>query len=483
MSQVRPLIEARGATLRIADVVLPRRAGSRVPGCPGPEAFRSFCLDTIVATTLRSVALAVRQRKPFCLRGPTGTSKTTLTRLLAMLLGRPVHSATLSSETRVADLAGRFVPRDPLGHLPLDRAELLAQPALLGERSRAILAELEREDRPPTRLEVAILRAEQSLPLQPLAWQDGVIPAAMSAGGVVVLNEANLAPTEVLERFNAVFEPRRPSLLLAEYDGRSLTPENGGVHADFLVCGTVNPTQYAGRRAFSTALADRFAFIEVEEPGEDEFRRLVRWAVSGESDPVTIDGTEWAIPDLGTPRHESLATIPGIVPAVDAVAQLHADLAEALRKTDRGQQLTASSTPAAFSRRLLVDFLDFAEAEHSARPIDSLQRLEEVLTGGVDFAYRRRGVQVLGEDGFEAALAAHGLALTHRLVIRSPEIRNLRRLRSVLTRRTGLRLDSDSRLRAQDGGWVLGALSGVVANWWAELFVPGCGVELRMEAV
>lgn len=475
-----PLIELAGGSVRIADVVLPRSSGPRSPGCPGPEAFRSFCVDGVVANTLRRVALAVRQRKPFCLRGPTGASKTTLTEFLAMLLGRPVLSATLSSETRVADLIGRFIPRDPLAQLPVGLEELQAQEELLGERSRRVLRVAREAGRGLTRLEVSIVRSEQDLPLQPLTWQDGVIPGGMASGAIVVLNEANLAPTEVLERFNPVFEPRRPSLLMAEYDGRSLTPGNGGVHPDFLVCGTLNPESYTGRRAFSTALADRFSFIEVPAPGEDELRRLARWAVVGLAEPVVVQGTTYSVPSLGASRHDVLASIPGIERAVDAVARLHSDLATAARRPQARDG--AGREQSTFSRRLLVDFLDFLEAEAAASPIDSLRRFEDVVLDGVDFAYSRRGVGALGPAAFAAILAAHGLARNHRVVFAAAGACSRRRLDGLVRQRTGLLLDDAYRMSARGGAWTLDQVSGLVAGWWVDLFAGQVDMEVRGEA-
>ena len=91
----------------------------------------------------------------------------------------------------------------------------------------------------------------------PLGWQDGLLLAAARNGGVLLADEFNLAPPEILERLNSLLDDER-MLVLAEKEA-----ERVELHPDFRFIATMNPPKYAGRHKLSRAMLNRLTCIAV----------------------------------------------------------------------------------------------------------------------------------------------------------------------------------------------------------------------------
>jgi midasin len=92
----------------------------------------------------------------------------------------------------------------------------------------------------------------------PFEWVDGPLVAAMKTGGVLLIDEINLAEDAVLERLNSVLEPGR-TLLLAEKGGP--VTEMICAHEDFRLVATMNPGGDHGKRELSPALSNRLTQV------------------------------------------------------------------------------------------------------------------------------------------------------------------------------------------------------------------------------
>jgi midasin len=152
------------------------------------------------------------------LEGETATAKTTAILWLAQLARHTAVRVNLSGHTDTGELVGRYVPSTRSG-----------------------------SNRP--------------------AWEfsEGYIPKALREGWWVILDEVNLAESQVLERLNPVLE-MPPTLVLTEHDGRRFGP-NGDtpVSENFRIFGTMNPGEYAGRATLSPAFRGaRTQFLEIE---------------------------------------------------------------------------------------------------------------------------------------------------------------------------------------------------------------------------
>lgn len=92
-----------------------------------------------------------------------------------------------------------------------------------------------------------------------LAFQEGVLVQAVRAGYWVVLDELNLAPTDVLEALNRLLDDNR-ELLIPE------TQEIVRPHPNFMLFATQNPVgPYGGRKALSRAFRNRFLELHFDD--------------------------------------------------------------------------------------------------------------------------------------------------------------------------------------------------------------------------
>lgn len=92
-----------------------------------------------------------------------------------------------------------------------------------------------------------------------LIFQEGVLVQAVRAGHWVVLDELNLAPTDVLEALNRLLDDNR-ELLIPE------TQEIVRPHPDFMLFATQNPVgPYGGRKPLSRAFRNRFLELHFDD--------------------------------------------------------------------------------------------------------------------------------------------------------------------------------------------------------------------------
>ena len=102
-----------------------------------------------------------------------------------------------------------------------------------------------------------------------LIFEDGVLVKAMKNGNWVILDELNLAPTEVLEALNRLLD-----------DNRELyVPETNKLikaHPEFMLFGTQNPAgSYSGRKILSRAFRNRFIELNFDQIPEDELKTII----------------------------------------------------------------------------------------------------------------------------------------------------------------------------------------------------------------
>ena len=160
-----------------------------------------FVLTRTTSQNLRRLARAVASGPwPILLEGPTSAGKTTLVEYLAARCGHEVVRINNHEHTDIQEYTGSFAA-DPKGVL---------------------------------------------------AFQDGVLVKALRVGQWVILDELNLAPTEVLEALNRLLDDNR-ELYIPE------TNETIRPHDNFRLFATQNPSgAYGGRKPLSRAFRNRF---------------------------------------------------------------------------------------------------------------------------------------------------------------------------------------------------------------------------------
>ncbi|KAI5962071.1 uncharacterized protein KGF55_003146 [Candida pseudojiufengensis] len=103
-----------------------------------------------------------------------------------------------------------------------------------------------------------------------LVFQEGVLVEALRKGYWIVLDELNLAPTDVLEALNRLLDDNR-ELLIPE------TQEVIKPHPDFMLFATQNPPGlYGGRKVLSRAFRNRFLELHFDDIPQDELEIILK---------------------------------------------------------------------------------------------------------------------------------------------------------------------------------------------------------------
>ncbi|ODV78832.1 midasin [Suhomyces tanzawaensis NRRL Y-17324] len=103
-----------------------------------------------------------------------------------------------------------------------------------------------------------------------LTFKEGVLVEALRKGHWIVLDELNLAPTDVLEALNRLLDDNR-ELFIPE------TQEVVHPHPDFMIFATQNPPGlYGGRKVLSRAFRNRFLELHFDDIPQDELEIILK---------------------------------------------------------------------------------------------------------------------------------------------------------------------------------------------------------------
>lgn len=103
-----------------------------------------------------------------------------------------------------------------------------------------------------------------------LVFREGVLVEALRKGHWIVLDELNLAPTDVLEALNRLLDDNR-ELFIPE------TQEVVHPHPDFMLFATQNPPGlYGGRKVLSRAFRNRFLELHFDDIPQDELEIILK---------------------------------------------------------------------------------------------------------------------------------------------------------------------------------------------------------------
>ncbi|KAL6643149.1 hypothetical protein ACP70R_021330 [Stipagrostis hirtigluma subsp. patula] len=185
----------------------------QLDGCESDEFVRSYVLTNSVTEHIVNLARAVYiKRYPVLLQGPTSSGKTSLVRYLAAKTGHEFVRINNHEHTDLQEYLGTYVT-DSHGKLQ---------------------------------------------------FQEGALVKAVREGHWIVLDELNLAPSDVLEALNRLLDDNR-ELFVPELQ------ETIAAHPNFMLFATQNPPMlYGGRKMLSRAFRNRFIEVHVDEIPEAE---------------------------------------------------------------------------------------------------------------------------------------------------------------------------------------------------------------------
>ncbi|KAL8100236.1 hypothetical protein AgCh_032471 [Apium graveolens] len=179
---------------------------------------QSYVLTKSVKEHLRNLARAIFiGRYPVLLQGPTSSGKTSLVQFLAAITGHEFVRINNHEHTDLQEYLGSYIT-DADGRL---------------------------------------------------VFHEGILVKAVRYGYWIVLDELNLAPSDVLEALNRLLDDNR-ELFVPELC------ETVRAHPNFMLFATQNPpTLYGGRKMLSRAFRNRFLEMHVDEIPQDELSTIL----------------------------------------------------------------------------------------------------------------------------------------------------------------------------------------------------------------
>ncbi len=133
-------------------------------------------------------------------------------------------------------------------------------------------------------------------------FTEGVLVRAFREGWWLLLDEINLAPTEVLERITGLLDSHKGWILTERGDEREIKR-----HPDFRIFGAMNPATDSGKKSLPPLVRDRFTEFWVDEPTEKEDLLTI---VSQHLGPLAYQAPIQGIVDLYvTVKYRSMGTL------------------------------------------------------------------------------------------------------------------------------------------------------------------------------
>lgn len=189
----------------------------RGPGAPVSES--KYIITPSVQAKLADLARVIMTHKyPVLIQGPTSSGKTSAVEFLARQTGHRFVRINNHEHTDIQEYLGTYVTDPQTGNL---------------------------------------------------TFQEGLLVTAVREGHWIVLDELNLAPTDVLEALNRLLDDNR-ELVLPE------TQEIIKPHPNFILFATQNPPGlYAGRKILSRAFRNRFLEVHFDDVPKNELEIIL----------------------------------------------------------------------------------------------------------------------------------------------------------------------------------------------------------------
>lgn len=276
------------------------------------------------ARVIESLMICVQQKWPVILVGPSGAGKSMTLQALACTIGAELETFALNADIDATDLVGGYEQADAardhkalandlivfcLEQLayhassrnppdsfslttllfsvleeaqtgPLEHEKCHKISSLLNQY--AMQVESEEASRLKARC-VGLAHATGTVEIAKFEWLDGVLVKALEQGRWLVLDNANLCSSSVLDRLNALLEPAG-SLVVSEHCNEDGTPKTVQPHPNFRIFLTMDP-QYG---ELSRAMRNRAVELYMPARQDEKNSSLLRTAFTTESSLLTL---------------------------------------------------------------------------------------------------------------------------------------------------------------------------------------------------
>jgi MoxR-like ATPase/DNA-binding XRE family transcriptional regulator len=354
----------------------------------------TYALDQRTAELVYKIIKNYKHRTPILLEGETATSKSSAIMFAAALLNLPVCRINFSKQTDLSELLGKFVPNssaaekelwgifhadDISGYKP--ETQKIIQKYRYTTDGKFYTHTLDNEDDLRRVAELEGIRLSD----KPFVWQEGILPFAMKKGCLLLLDELNLMPAELLAALNPALEDN-PTLLIPNI--LEIISPGKGLHKNFFVAATQNPTAYEGRQKLPSDLLRRFGFqLQVDLPTQEEINEMIIFLIYGKQPRFIIRNTPYQAKDIPT-AFPTLAQYPDLAGLIGNLARFHTEiqtmLAKRILNRDRKQKLV-------LTRRDISSFLAFLEnyrsVDNAGNIFGFLDQPEYILNKALDFYY------------------------------------------------------------------------------------------------
>jgi len=392
-------------------------------------------MDETTLWVIANLAARYNRKQPVVLEGPPAVTKTFGTWVFACIIEQPYHRVSFSAGTRADDLFGSRTP-DITQRVRNDIKRLLESVAVsthINSRKNA-LKKLEERGEDTSEQYITLesqislfetlkqmLDAEEideeqvlyaALMLQELpgmtqlvhetqfSWQDSRLTKILKYGGVLALDELNVADPEVVEALLAVLEvnTRRIPMPEARLEGTLTQHPNA-----FAVAAQNPPNVGGGRSELSRATQSRTEFVELPGVTESYVENVLRFFMSGIESDFLVNGKMMkGRKGVETEYHKYFKQAPSLELIIKTIAQVHISFDKMVNAGEIGRKSKRDGGSYVFDQRdvtaivsaiactietsYVVDTptgLDYAEIDWE----DVIKRaLEQVyLTGMLDF--------------------------------------------------------------------------------------------------
>lgn len=262
-----------------------------------------FAIKPSLLPMAKSISSAVQHSWPVIVSGPANCGKTEMIRSLAAISGHKLVDISMNADIDTMDLLGGFEQYDPARDLTVVRAELcdalfevishvlgsaqaVEQIAYLmaawqacrsmTTNAFALLAAMKDVSAfPPLHASIAKLQvlceASDNARSQ-FVWNDGVLIDAIQSGAWVVLDNANLCNSSVLDRLNSLLEADGHLVLSEQHSHEESGPRIIKPHPDFRIFLTMDPKYGELSRAMRNRSLE--VFLSEPFPSSKEFELL-----------------------------------------------------------------------------------------------------------------------------------------------------------------------------------------------------------------